>query len=259
MMLKVGIIGISGRMGHMLFDACGAEGIKVVCGVCQKDETPLPMGYAGEVAEKVTDLKTLPDLFIDFSRPECTVEVAKYAASRGIAMVIGTTGFKAEQNEAVREAARQIPVVMAANFSVGVNVMLALIKKAASVMPDVDLEIVEAHHRYKVDAPSGTALAMGEAAAQGRHVSLNDVKLEGRSGITGERTFGTIGFSSVRGGDIVGEHKAMFCGEGERVELGHIATSRMTFARGAVRAATWLQGKKAGLYSFNDVLGLNKI
>lgn len=258
-MLKVGIIGISGRMGHTIWDVClGLEGVKVVCGICQKN-TPLPIGCNVETSEKFSELKTLPDLFIDFSRPVVTMELLEFAKEHHIALVIGTTGFDGDQREKIKAAAKVVPVVMAANFSVGVNVMLALIEKAAAVMQDADLEIVEVHHRYKVDAPSGTALAMGEAAAKGRNVNLKDVMVSGRNGITGERRYGTIGFSSVRGGDIVGEHNAMFCYDGERVDIGHVATSRATFARGAVKAATWLEGKKPGLYSLTEVLGLDKI
>ena len=139
------------------------------------------------------------------------------------------------------------------------NVMLALIHKTAAIMADADLEIVEAHHRYKVDAPSGTALAMGEAAAAARKVALKDVLVAGRNGITGERQYGTIGMSSIRGGDVVGEHEAMFLSDGERVSIGHVATSRATFARGALRAALWVSAKRPGLYSMNEVLGLEKI
>ena len=154
----------------------------------------------------------------------------------------------------IKNAAKTIPLVMAANFSVGVNVLLNLIHKAAGILSDSDLEIVEAHHRYKVDAPSGTALAMGEAAASARHVSLEDVMVAGRAAQTGARQYGSIGFSSIRGGDIVGEHTAMFCADGERLELKHIATSRQTFAAGALRAARWLENKKPGFYGINDVL-----
>ena len=174
-------------------------------------------------------------------------------------MVLGTTGFDEDGKSKIVSTARSVPIVFAANFSVGVNVMLALIKKTASIMQDADLEIVEAHHRYKVDAPSGTALAMGEAAASARGVALKDVMVAGRHGITGERQYGTIGISSIRGGDVVGEHEAMFLSDGERVTIGHTATSRATFARGALRAAEWLSQKKPGLYSMNEVLGLDKI
>ncbi len=255
-MLKVGIIGIGGRMGHALYECClGLCDVKVVCGV-DKNADNLPLGFSEEVVPKVTDLSKAPDLFIDFSRPECSMEVLAYAKEHNVKMVLGTTGFSAEELSKIREYSRSIAIVFASNFSVGVNVLLDLIEKTSRIMADADLEIIEAHHRYKVDAPSGTALSMGEAAARGRNVTLKDVMVAGRSGITGERSYGTIGFSSIRGGDIVGEHKAMFCTEGERVELGHVATSRQTFAKGAFRAALWVNDKKPGLYSMKHVLGL---
>ena len=198
------------------------------------------------------------DVFVDFTRPDCSLEVLNFAKEHQISYVLGTTGFSESQKAKIKEASRLIPVVFAANFSVGINILLSLIKKTAEIMQDADIEIVEAHHRYKVDAPSGTALAMGEAAAAGRNVNLNDVMVAGRNGVTGERQYGTIGFSSIRGGDIVGMHNVMFCCDGERVELNHVASSRATFARGALRAASWLEGRKPGLYTMNDVLSLQK-
>src|SRR5574344_238238 len=218
-MLKVGIIGIGGRMGHALWDCClGLADAKVIC-CLDKSTDSLPVGCNG-------------------------------------AVVVGTTGFDYDQKDKIKEYSKVVPIVFAANFSVGVNILLNLVKKTAAIMSDSDIEMVEAHHRYKVDAPSGTALAIGEAAAAGRNVNLKDVMVSGRNGITGERTYGSIGFSAIRGGDIVGEHTAMFCSEGERVELSHVATSRQTFARGAFRAALWLSDKKPGLYGMNEVLGL---
>ena len=258
-MLKVGIVGICGRMGHVLWDCClGMDGLKVVCGV-DRNTDGLPVGCNVEVVSSVRDLKNLPDVFIDFTRPDCSLEVLEFAKEHKISYVLGTTGFDDAGKLKIREISKSIPLVFAANFSVGINILLSLIKKTAEIMQDADIEIVEAHHRYKVDAPSGTALAMGEAAASGRNVNLHDVMVAGRNGITGERQYGTIGFSSIRGGDIVGMHNVMFCGDGERVELNHVASSRATFARGALRAALWLAGKKPGLYSMNDVLSLHKI
>ncbi len=255
-MLKVGIVGVSGRMGHNLIEcAQGMDSIKVTCGI---DRTvALPAGESLEVVGSVPELSALPDAFIDFSRPEATLGVLQAAVGHHLMMVIGTTGFDEAGKREINRAAHEIPIVMAANFSVGVNVLLALVRRTAEIMQDADLEIVEAHHRYKVDAPSGTALAMGEAAAKGRGVSLKDVMVAGRDGITGERPYGSIGFASVRGGDIVGDHTAMFCTDGERVELTHRASSRATFARGALRAALWLEGRKPGLYSMSDVLSLS--
>ena len=256
-MLKVGIVGISGRMGHALFECCqGLDGVKVVCGIDRNTDS-LPVGCSCEVVDAPSKLSVIPDLFIDFTRPACSLEVLAFAVQHKVRCVLGTTGFDEAGKEEIVKAARDIPVVFAANFSVGVNVILNLIEKTAAVMTDADIEIVEAHHRYKVDAPSGTALSMGEAAARGRNVRLQDVMVAGRNGVTGERQYGTIGFSSIRGGDIVGMHNAMFCCDGERVEIAHHASSRATFARGAIRAALWLADKKEGLYTMSEVLGLN--
>ena len=258
-MLKVGIVGFCGRMGHALWECClGTEGAKVVCGI-DTNTTSLPIGCNVEVVDDPYKLSEAPDLFIDFSRPLCSLNVLKYAKEHQCSVVLGTTGFDYAQRDQIKEYSKYIPICMAANFSIGVNLLLNLVKKATSIMADADLEIIEAHHRYKVDAPSGTALALGEAAACGRHVNLKDVMISGRDGITGERQYGSIGFSSVRGGDIVGEHTCMFCSEGERLELKHIATSRQNFARGAFRAALFLEGKNAGLYSMNEVLGLDSL
>ncbi len=255
-MLKVCLVGIGGRMGHALWECClGLADAKVVCGIDRNTES-LPVGCNVEVVDEPSKLTSQVDLFIDFSRPECSLNVLAYAKEHGCAVVLGTTGFDYEQRDKIKEYSKHIPIVFAANFSVGVNVLLNLVKKTAQIMADADIEIVEAHHRYKVDSPSGTALAIGEAAAEGRNVTLKDVMVSGRDGLVGERQYGTIGFSSIRGGDIVGNHTAMFCTEGERVELSHIATSRQTFARGAFRAALWLEGKKPGLYSMNEVLNL---
>ncbi len=258
-MLKVCIVGISGRMGHAIFDCCqGIDGFKVVSGI-SKNDTQLPLGFNGELVDSVEKLSSVPDVFIDFSRPECSLKVLSYAKEHGSHVVLGTTGFNEDEHSKIVSTSASVPIVFAANFSVGVNVMLALIKKTSAIMQDADIEIIEAHHRYKVDAPSGTALAMGQAAAEARGVKLKDVMVAGRNGITGERQYGTIGISSIRGGDVVGEHQALFLTDGERVGIEHIATSRATFARGALRAALWLATKKPGLYSMKEVLDLNRI
>lgn len=258
-MLKIGIVGLCGRMGHALYEcSLGNDGTKIVCGI-DTNATAMPVGCNAELVASPELLSQAPDMFIDFSRPQCSMNILEYAKDHGSAVILGTTGFDYAQKDRIKEISRQIPIVLSANFSIGVNVLLNLLQKAAAIMNDADLEIVEAHHRYKVDAPSGTALALGEAAAAGRHVSLKDVMVSGRNGITGERQYGTIGFSAIRGGDIVGEHNCMFCSEGERLELKHVATSRQNFARGAFRAALWLEGKAPGLYSMNEVLGLNKL
>jgi 4-hydroxy-tetrahydrodipicolinate reductase len=197
------------------------------------------------------------DVLVDFTRPAPSLAALKACRAAGRAMVIGTTGFEAADRKKIEAAAKDIPIVMAPNFSVGINLALKLLDVAARVLGDsVDVEIVEAHHRHKADAPSGTALRMGEvlAAALGR--DLKAVAVTGREGITGERDRKTIGFATVRGGDVVGDHTVMFLGEGERVEIAHKASSRMTFAMGAMRAALWLRGRKPGLYDMQDVLGL---
>ncbi len=256
-MLKIGIVGISGRMGHALFECCqGMEGLKVVCGI-DRNVQGLPIGFSAPVCADPGQLQVVPDVFLDFTRPDCSLAVLNFAAQHNVRVVLGTTGFSDEQKQIIAQTAKSIPIVFASNYSVGVNVLLSLVRQTAAIMADADIEIVEAHHRYKVDAPSGTALAIGEAAAQGRGVSLNDVSVCGRNGITGERQYGTIGFSAIRGGDIVGNHNAMFCCDGERVEIGHYASSRATFARGALRAAQWLSDKDPGLYSMREVLSLD--
>ena len=193
-MLKVGIVGIGGRMGHALWDCClGLDGAKVVCGI-DKSTDSLPSGYNIEVVDEPSKLSQAPDLFIDFSRPECSLSVLEYAKEHQCKVVLGTTGFDYEQKDKIKEYSKKIAIVFAANFSVGVNILLNLVKKTSKIMADADIEIVEAHHRYKVDAPSGTALAIGEAAAAGRNVNLKDVMVSGRDGITGERIYGSIGF-----------------------------------------------------------------
>ncbi len=255
-MLKVCLVGIGGRMGHMLWECSKKiDGLEVVSGI-DINADAVPAGCTVEVVPTAAELTAVPDVFLDFTRPVCSLQVLEYAKAHGCRYVLGTTGFDEAGKAAISEAAQVIPVVFAANFSVGVNVLCALMKKAAAIMADADIEIVEAHHRFKVDAPSGTAIAMGEAAAAGRGVKLKDVKVAGRDGITGERKAGTIGFASIRGGDIVGDHTAMFCCDGERLELGHKASSRATFANGALRSALWLADKGPGLYSMQQVLGL---
>jgi 4-hydroxy-tetrahydrodipicolinate reductase len=193
------------------------------------------------------------DVLIDFTRPEGTLAHLKQAR----AMVIGTTGFSAAQRKAIEQAARRIPIVMAANFAVGVNALYKLAETAARILGDgYDVEIIEAHHRHKVDAPSGTALKIGEVVSKALSRDLGDVARHGRKGDTGERSTKEIGFHAIRGGDIVGEHTVLFAGAGERVEITVRSQSRMTYAAGAVRAAKWLSGKPAGLYDMFDVLGL---
>ncbi|MNC40930.1 4-hydroxy-tetrahydrodipicolinate reductase [compost metagenome] len=197
------------------------------------------------------------DVLIDFTHPSVTLKNLAFCRKAGKAMVIGTTGFTPEEKQQLAEAGKEIPIVFAANFSVGVNLCLKLLDTAARVLgDDVDIEILEAHHRHKVDAPSGTALRMGEVVAQALGRNLQEVAVYGREGQTGARERQTIGFATVRAGDVVGDHTVLFAAEGERVEITHKASSRMTFAKGAVRAALWLDGRVPGLYDMQDVLEL---
>ncbi|RQW78251.1 MAG: 4-hydroxy-tetrahydrodipicolinate reductase, partial [Methylococcus sp.] len=200
------------------------------------------------------------DVLIDFTRPEPALAALDLCRSHGKSMVIGTTGFTDAQRASIDQAAQEIPIMLAPNMSVGVNLCLKLLEIAAKVIGDTtDIEIIEAHHRHKVDAPSGTALRMGEVVAEALGRDLKTCAVWGREGHTGERDPKSIGFSVIRAGDIVGEHTVMFADEGERVEITHNASSRMTFAKGAMRAASWLAGKPAGLYDMQDVLGLKSI
>jgi 4-hydroxy-tetrahydrodipicolinate reductase len=196
---------------------------------------------------------------LDFTSPEAAVAHAALAARTGTILVTGTTGLTSAQQAKIRAAAKKVAVVQAPNFSIGVNLALALVEQTAQVLDDgYDIEIVEMHHRHKVDAPSGTALGLGRAAARGRGVTLEKMSERGRDGITGARRTGTVGFASLRGGDVVGDHTVIFAGPGERVEITHKAGGREVFALGAVRAALWGKGRKPGLYSMADVLGFTR-
>ena len=200
------------------------------------------------------------DVIVDFTAPNSTLANIELCKSHGKKIVIGTTGFSEEEKQLIDQAAKEISIVMAPNYSVGVNLMFKLLEKAAKVMGDYcDIEVIEAHHRHKVDAPSGTALGMGEAIAGAMGNKLSDVAVYAREGITGERTKDEIGFATIRAGDIIGEHTAMFADIGERVEITHKATDRMTFANGAIKAAVWLETQPSGFYSMQDVLGLNEL
>jgi 4-hydroxy-tetrahydrodipicolinate reductase len=223
---------------------------------------------AGELAgiseigvKVVDDLASVVDQFdvlIDFTRPDASMDFIETCRQAGKKLVIGTTGYSDAQKALIAEAAKDVAIVMAPNMSVGVNLSLKLLEMTAKVMGDyTDIEVIEAHHRHKVDAPSGTALRMGEVIADTLGRNLKDCAIYGREGNTGERDRKTIGFSTIRAGDIVGEHTVMFADDGERVEITHKATSRMTFANGAVRAAVWLADKDSGLYDMQDVLGLS--
>ena len=267
-MRRIAVMGAAGRMGKTLVEAvqqtAGAAGLTAA--IDRPDSTlvgadagelagigRLGVPLIGEVAKVVEEF----DVLIDFTHPTVTLKNLEVCRRAGKAMVIGTTGFSVEEKEKLAAAGKEIPIVFAANFSVGVNLCLKLLDTAARVLGDeVDIEIIEAHHRHKVDAPSGTALRMGEVVAQALGRDLEKVAVYGREGQTGARERDTIGFATVRAGDVVGDHTVLFAAEGERVEITHKASSRMTFAKGAVRAAMWLEQKPAGLYDMQDVLGL---
>jgi 4-hydroxy-tetrahydrodipicolinate reductase len=265
--MKIGIVGAAGRMGQTLIKAClETEGLELTAAVERQDS--LAVGKdAAEVAGLPrcglivgADLSVaiaMVDTLIDFTRPEATLANLELCRVHGKHLIIGTTGFTPEQRGKIEQAANEVAVVMAPNFSVGVNLTLKILEVAARVMGDyTDIEIIEAHHRHKVDAPSGTALALGEVVAKALGRDLKECAVYGRQGITGERDRKTIGFSTLRAGDIVGEHTVLFADVGERVEITHKASSRMTFAKGAVRAALWLADKDMGLFDMQDVLGL---
>lgn len=266
-MIHVAITGAAGRMGRHLIDACHQiEGMR--CTVASEHpDNPLIGADAGELVgigrlnlPITADLAPLTDRFhvlIDFTRPAATLNHLNICQAADKAMVIGTTGFSAEQKAEISRAAQRIPIVFAPNMSVGVNLCFKLLDMAARALGDgVDIEIIEAHHRHKVDAPSGTALAMGQVVANALGRDLKDWAVYGRQGVTGERDRATIGFSTIRAGDIVGEHTVLFADLGERIEITHRASSRMTFAKGALRAAAWLAGRGPGLFDMQDVLGL---
>jgi 4-hydroxy-tetrahydrodipicolinate reductase len=243
-MIRIAVVGASGRMGQTIIEA-----------ISQNDKVSL-----GATLDKGDDLSAALDQFdvlIDFTRPEATLEYLAICQNSGKAMVIGTTGFSDDQLQEINNAAKNMAIVFAPNMSIGVNLSLKLLDMAARVIgEDADIEIVETHHRHKVDAPSGTALKMGEVVANALGRDLSTCAVYGREGIEEPRDRQTIGFSTIRGGDVVGEHTVSFFMEGERVEITHKASSRLTFANGAVRAASWLEGQSAGLYSMQDVLGL---
>jgi 4-hydroxy-tetrahydrodipicolinate reductase len=266
--MKIGIIGCAGRMGRTLIaEVAATEGAEFAAS-CERlgaqeigaDASALA-GLAASGIKVGADAKAVfaaSDAVIDFTAAVVAPVHAGLAAESGKILVIGTTGLDAQQQKAVEDASKRTVVVQAANFSIGVNLLLGLTKKlGATLGPDYDIDILEMHHRHKVDAPSGTALALGRAAAAGRGVDLDKVSQRSRDGVIGARRKGEIGFAALRGGDVVGDHTVIFAAEGERIELGHKASSRTVFARGAVRAALWAKGKKPGLYSMADVLGLS--
>ena len=265
-MLKVVIAGCSGRMGHALLEGVFADESLTLYGALERSDSPQIGRDAGEQFGKKSGVLIShdneavlkgADVLVDFTRPEPSLIYLAACQKAGVNMVIGTTGFNAEQKAEIADAAKGIAVVFAPNMSVGVTLLISLVQAAAQVLSEgYDIEVIEAHHRHKVDAPSGTALRLGEAAASAVGRSLDDCAIYGREGVTGERDPSTIGFATVRGGDVVGDHTVLFAGIGERVELTHKASSRATFALGALRAAKFMQGKKSGLFDMQDVLGL---
>lgn len=265
-MLKVVIAGCSGRMGHALLESVFADsGLALHAAIDRVDSSRLGRD-AGEQFGKTTGVNISHDIdaalrgadvLIDFTRPEASEQYLAACRQAKVNMVIGTTGFSPEQKKQIEAASADIAVVFAPNMSVGVTLLINLVQSAARVLAQgYDIEIMEAHHRHKVDAPSGTALRLGEAAAAALGRNLDECAVYGREGVTGERDANTIGFATVRGGDVVGDHTVLFAGTGERVELTHKASSRATFALGALRAAKYLAGRNSGLYDMQDVLGL---
>lgn len=266
--LNIAIVGAGGKMGKTLLEACAeTNGVQVTVATEQAGSSLIGID-AGElvglgksgvlIVDALDKAKNDFDLLIDFTRPEPTLAHLTWCITHKKAIVIGTTGFSETEKDLIRDAATQIPIVFAANFSVGVNLTFKLLEMAAKVMGDeVDIEIIEAHHRHKVDAPSGTALAMGEIIADSLGRDLAECAVYGREGHTGERKRQTIGFETIRAGDIVGEHTVYFAGIGERIEIAHKASNRMTFAKGAVRAANWLAMQKNGLFSMKNVLQID--
>lgn len=266
-MMRVAVAGAAGRMGKTLIEAVSAADGASLSAATELPDSSLVGADAGELAglgrngviisHSLTKVVDDFDVLIDFTSPKATMVHLDVCRQHGKAMVIGTTGLDAAQRAAIESAAEQIPIVFAPNMSVGVNLCFRLLQLAARVMgEDADIEIIEAHHRHKIDAPSGTALRMGEVIAEALGRDLKQVAVYGREGQEGPRAHQTIGFETIRAGDVVGEHTVWFATEGERVEIVHKASSRMTFAKGAVRAAGWLQGRANGLFDMQDVLGL---
>ncbi|MDR0674579.1 MAG: 4-hydroxy-tetrahydrodipicolinate reductase [Zoogloeaceae bacterium] len=263
--IRITVVGASGRMGRMLIEAVlKADDMALAAAVAQPGSAAIGRD-AAELAglspcgARVAGHLSLAncDCLIDFTRPEGTLCHLEQCEASGVAMVIGTTGFDAAGKARIQEAARRIPIVFSPNMTVGVNLVFKLLDMAARVLnPGYDVEIIEAHHRMKADAPSGTAMRMGEVVAAALGRDLADCAIYGREGHTGERDAQTIGFATVRGGDIVGDHDVLFCGLGERVEIAHRAGSRMPYALGSLRAARFLVGRQAGLFDMQDVLGL---
>lgn len=263
---KIAIAGASGRMGQMLIEAVRADADCVLSGALDMASSPALGADAGAYSGQATGVLITSDVrqglqssqvLIDFTRPEGTMEHLKVCRELGVAAVIGTTGFTEAQKLEIAAIAQDIAIMMAPNMSVGVNVTLKLLEMAAKALSTgYDIEIIEAHHRHKVDAPSGTALKMGEVIADALGRDLKECAVYAREGVTGERDPSSIGFATIRGGDIVGDHTVLFAGTGERIEISHKSSSRATYAQGSLRAVRFLAGQKSGLFDMFDVLGL---
>jgi 4-hydroxy-tetrahydrodipicolinate reductase len=264
--VKIAVLGCAGRMGRaVMAEVLAADGLSL-CGGAEAPGHPAlgqdlgRLAGAGPIGIEATDGDVIAaaDVVIEFSTPEVSLRHAGLSAAHGTAHVIGTTGLDAEQAAELKQLATRTPIVWAPNMSLGVNLLLGLTEQVAQALgPDAfDIEIVEIHHKHKVDAPSGTALALGEAAARGRGVELAQVAVRGRDGLTGPRAAGAIGFAALRGGDAVGDHSVIFAGIGERIEIAHRASDRGIYARGALHAARWAHGRTPGLYGMADVLGM---
>ncbi len=266
-MMRVAIVGAAGRMGKVLVEAVtenpetalGAASVRVGSSIVGADAGEiagigkLQVACSDDLAQVVDDF----DVIVDFTTPETSMELLEFCAQHKKALVIGTTGLSDDQKQAITEAGEKIPVVFAPNMSVGINLLLNILSLTAKILgDDYDVEIIEAHHRFKKDAPSGTALRLGEVVADALGRDLKECAVYGREGITGERDSKTIGFETIRAGDVVGDHTVLFATQGERIEITHKASSRMTFAKGAIKAAAWLRGREAGFYDMQDVLGL---
>jgi 4-hydroxy-tetrahydrodipicolinate reductase len=265
---KIAITGAAGQMGRTVIDVCRVSEGVVLTAAIERAGSPMIGVDAGEVAgigrlgvtitERLADVTEAFDVLIDFSYPEATIDHVAICCNSKRRLVIGTTGISEAGREAIQEAAQDCAIVLSPNMSIGVSLCFKLVELAACVLGDeVDIEVIEAHHRHKIDAPSGTALRMGEVVAKTLGRDLKQCAVYGRQGKTGERDIKTIGFETIRAGDIVGEHTVMFAGIGERVEITHRASSRATFAKGALRAARWLMQHQQGLFDMQDVLGLS--
>lgn len=265
--MAIAVMGVAGRMGRELVraidsvDGCSVAGGTEQAGSAELGQDIGVLAGIGSIGVNVTadtaDVIANCDAILDFTVPAASVAFADLTAEAGIVHIMGTTGFSEADEAAIAEAAKRATIVKAGNMSLGVNLLLELTKKVSAALDeDYDIEVVEMHHRHKVDAPSGTALMLGQAAADGRNISLKDRSVRVRDGQTGERNRGDIGFASLRGGNVVGEHSVIFAADGERIEIAHRATDRGIFARGAVKAGLWARDKDPGLYSMVDVLGL---